>query len=152
VRDRVLGNEYRVTTLCVDSYENNVPVGRMYNLSRKGGIPFQSLTQLLLSMEQLLNDMDCPQADTSPRAFWSESPREVVIPLAETPENGKLATFQIRILFRQHASWQGSILWLGERREERFRSVLELILLLDSALAQERQRRESPSTQVGCGA
>jgi hypothetical protein len=45
-----------------------------------------------------------------------------------------MATFFVRIIFRQNASWQGSVLWLEGQREQRFRSALELIFLLDNAL------------------
>lgn len=53
----------------------------------------------------------------------------------------KLATFYVRILFRQNASWQGTVLWSEGSQEERFRSALELALLLDSALEQVGERR-----------
>ena len=53
------------------------------------------------------------------------------------PHNGDVATFAVRVLFRQNASWQGSILWVEGDREESFRSVLELIFLLDSAAGAE---------------
>jgi len=45
-----------------------------------------------------------------------------------------VATFRLRVIFRQHTSWQGTLLWQDERQEESFRSVLELIHLIDSAL------------------
>ena len=45
-----------------------------------------------------------------------------------------MATFAVRVLFRQNASWQGEVTWLEGKREESFRSVLELILLMDGAL------------------
>ena len=48
--------------------------------------------------------------------------------------HGNAATFEMRILFRQHASWQGELLWLEKNTRQYFRSVLELITLLDSAL------------------
>ena len=48
--------------------------------------------------------------------------------------SGALTTFAIRILFQQNASWQGSLTWLKENKEWRFRSTLELILLMDSIL------------------
>ena len=48
--------------------------------------------------------------------------------------HGKIATFAIKILFRQNTSWQGSILWLEWGEEQSFRSVLELIYLMDNAL------------------
>ena len=50
-------------------------------------------------------------------------------------EQKPLATFQLSVLFRQNASWQGSLTWLERAEEARFRSVLELVGLLDSALA-----------------
>ena len=45
---------------------------------------------------------------------------------------GAVETFSLRILFRRNASWQGSLAW--DSREEPFRSVLELLFLLDAAL------------------
>ena len=44
----------------------------------------------------------------------------------------------VRVIFRQNASWQGSVSWLEGRRDESFRSVLELLMLLNSALEQEK--------------
>ena len=82
---RFRGNEYRTTVICVDSYQNAVLTGRFYNPACKEEIRFQSLSQLLVKM--------------------------------------------------QDASWQGSVTWLEQGQEESFRSVLELILLLDSALS-----------------
>jgi hypothetical protein len=48
-----------------------------------------------------------------------------------------LSTFAVRVMFRQNASWQGSVTWVEGKREEQFRSVLELLLLVKSALDQE---------------
>ena len=60
-------------------------------------------------------------------------------PADEKFRKGKLATFVVKVLFRQHTSWQGSITWLEEQSEQAFRSVLELILLMDSALGGSRE-------------
>ena len=57
---------------------------------------------------------------------------------AAKQKNGKVATFFIRVLFRQNASWQGSVFWHEGKQEERFRSVLELLLLINSALSLEK--------------
>jgi len=50
----------------------------------------------------------------------------------------KLGTtdFLIRIQFRQHATWQGEIQWLGGKEERRcfFRSFLELMGLMYEAI------------------
>lgn len=46
----------------------------------------------------------------------------------------KTASFLIRIMYRQNCSWQGSIQWLDTNKTCHFRSVLELLLLLEQAL------------------
>lgn len=134
MRGKVWGAEYRTTLVCMDSYRNRVMQGRFYNPYLKDGQPFESLTQLLIGMEQLLDRMECPAAFTSTRTFSAEMPPlpgPSVIPY----EEGVCATFAVRILFRQNASWQGSVVWLDGKQEQNFRSVLELIQLMDSALA-----------------
>ncbi|MBR2009616.1 MAG: hypothetical protein IJ936_05780 [Peptococcaceae bacterium] len=47
-----------------------------------------------------------------------------------------LATFKVKVLFRQGASWQGKVEWVEEGMETSFRSALELVKLMDSALPQ----------------
>lgn len=133
--ERMRGNEYRTTTVCVDSYENDVPVGRFYNPACPKGITFRSLSQLLVKLQDFLDEMQLPQAFNLTRSFSrreAEGESEWASPKAEG--RGGLATFDIRILFRQNSSWQGSVLWREGDREESFRSVLELILLMDSAM------------------
>jgi hypothetical protein len=57
---------------------------------------------------------------------------------------GKLATFHLRILFRQNASWQGTIRWLEGKKEKSFRSVRELLFLIDSAIVARKAEPRSP--------
>lgn len=44
------------------------------------------------------------------------------------------STFLIRIHFKQNANWQGTIQWLEMNKTVPFRSVLELIFLLNEAM------------------
>ena len=55
-------------------------------------------------------------------------------PPEEAVQEGKLATFSLSILFRQNATWQGTVAWLEGGKSQSFRSVLELVFLMDSAL------------------
>lgn len=134
MQERPWGNEYRTTVVCVDSYEKGVPAGRFYNPALKEGETFQSLTELLCKLDRMLDEMNIPQSFAMVRQF---SPQPELggdkAPDAQL-QTGEKATFALRILFRQNASWQGSISWLEGRREESFRSVLELIFLMNSAL------------------
>lgn len=128
------GNAYRTTTVCVDDYCHRVLTGRLYNpaLPREG-CQFESLVEFLLAMEELLNEMHFPQSFTAVRSF-RDSPERISVPAGDQAATGKLATFTVSVLFRQNTSWQGSVTWLETEREESFRSVLELILLINSAL------------------
>lgn len=137
--ERLRGNEYRTTRICVDSYDGSVPVGRLYNPGCGEELRFRSLSQLLVRMQDLLDGLQLPQAFTVIRGFSGPDPEPRggrTSPGGE--QTGKLATFAVRILFRQNASWQGSVAWLEGDREESFRSALELIFLMDSAMAKKQ--------------
>lgn len=136
---RMCGNEYRSTVVCVDHYENHILAGRMYNPFCPEGKQFNSLIEYMLEMESLLDEMQFPQPFASRRTFFDSDTARLSVAGENFPELGKLATFQVRILFRQNASWQGSVLWLEGEREESFRSVLELALLMDSALSAKKR-------------
>lgn len=123
------------TIVCLDSYHNGVPVGRIYG-PHIGVERFNSLSQFLIKMEEILNDSQMPQSYTSVRTFPTfTEPLDSGAPALQL-RRGSQATFEMQIIFRQHTSWQGIITWLEERMEQSFRSVLELILLMDSALRQ----------------
>lgn len=51
-------------------------------------------------------------------------------------------TFIINIMHSQNATWQGSVDWLGKegKRSQYFRSALELLRLIDSAMECEERR------------
>lgn len=46
------------------------------------------------------------------------------------------ATFIINIHYRQNATWQGKIVWADQNKTQYFRSALEMMKLIDSALSQ----------------
>lgn len=46
-------------------------------------------------------------------------------------------SFVIEIKSRENRTWQGTITWVEGKKQENFRSVLELIRLMDSTLADE---------------
>lgn len=124
-------NPHRTTIVCVDSFENGGMRGRMYNGGVSGEITFNTLMEFLLQMETMLDNMQFTDAVASAKSFQNTPPTET------TPVNsqeGKLATFSVRVFFRQNASWQGALTWIESGKEESFRSALELLLLMNSAL------------------
>ena len=140
MQDRIRGEACRTTMVCVDSYEQGVLTGRFYNYGQEEeGCSFHSLTQLLVGMEHILDSANFPQSFTAVRSFSVMPEPKLGSPADEKFRKGKLATFVFKGLFRQHTSWQGSITWWEEQSEQAFRSVLELILLMDSALGGSRE-------------
>ena len=45
-------------------------------------------------------------------------------------------TFEISIRFMQNSTWQGQILWIDRNLKQNFRSALEMLKLMDEALAE----------------
>ena len=132
---KLRNEEYRTTIVCIDSYHKGILSGRFFNPYLDSGQSFQSLTQFLQMMEQTLDKMALPSAFTAIRTF-APPPTHSHDPPDVQEQTGQLSTFAVRVLFRQNASWQGLLTWMEGKQEQSFRSVLELILLIDSALSQ----------------
>lgn len=132
----------RKILLCIDSYENGVLQG-WFSCAGQPPQSFSSLSQFLLKMEALLNRLQHPQAYTVLRTFSPPPLPEIDDCPQDTPLPRSRITFELRILFRQHTSWQGILTWQEKKLERSFRSVLELILLLDSALRDFDSKEDS---------
>ena len=134
VQGRIRNDAARTIMVCVDTYEENILNGRLYHYGQEDeGHEFHSLMQLLMKTEELLDASNFPQAFTMVRSFGPIGETHETISTEEC-SRGKLATFVIKVLFRQHTSWQGSVTWLEAQSEQPFRSVLELAMLMNSAL------------------
>lgn len=119
--------------VCMDSYHNSVPKGWIHSHYR-GSDGFESLSQFLIKMDTLLDERNMPQSYTAPRTFASVPDHPDKGAAHSLLRKGAKATFDIQVIFRQHTSWQGIITWLEQDLEQSFRSVLELVMLMDSAL------------------
>lgn len=134
---RAWGEEFRTMVVCIDSGTDGVLSGRFYNPFQPEGRAFHSLSQFLTQMDRVLDEMDFPRAANQLRLFSKDPPAGTALPEA-MEKTGRQATFAIRILFRQNASWQGSVKWLEGKQEQSFRSALELIFLMNSALSDQQ--------------
>ena len=132
---RAQGNEYRTTLVCVDDRKDGRFCGRLYNPYWEEGVPFASVMEFLTRMEDLLDQMQFPQSFTAKRTFRGPPGQGAVSQMPPDVRQGEEATFYLKVLFRQNASWQGTVRWVETGQEESFRSVLELLLLMDSAMS-----------------
>lgn len=123
----------RINTVCVDSYDNGVLQGRLYSPCQEVEC-FASLSQFLLKMEQLLDETQQPQSYTRLRRFSSLLQPDLCGASPAPVRRGGRATFDLQVIFRQNTSWQGILHWREANVQHSFRSVLELVILMDSAL------------------
>ena len=49
-------------------------------------------------------------------------------------KHGDIGTFIVRVQHRQNSSWQGRITWMEEDKTIQFRSVWEMVKLIESAV------------------
>lgn len=134
MRQEIGSNVFRTTLLCIDSYDDRILKGHFSNSYYDEGALFWSTMDFLIKMEAMLEEMNWPQSFSIRRSFQNSEEKSVSVLSTEKIQEGKIATFSLRILFRQNSSWQGSLYWHNGRKEESFRSVLELLMLIDSAL------------------
>ena len=108
--------------LRVTSYYKGQLRGWLTNSRLNDPIDIQSVPHLLFSVDEFLireNRM------ISHNGFES----------AAEKQDTCIATIRIRILFQEHHTWQGQLIWEDRQKETSFRSVWDLIQILDEILA-----------------
>ena len=146
---KVVPEDMRTSIIRVESYRDKNLQGTFYNLYYGEEIAFENLTRLLLIMEDMMDEMDCPQASVRSRRFGtglkSAERARMEKELRPRPKQEAIGTFRVKVLFRQGASWQGKLSWTEGNQEVSFRSALELVKLIDSALPQpEAEQQNAP--------
>lgn len=125
-----------VVTLRVTSYHERCLKGTLSGALFGGERIFRSTMELLGQIENMMDQSNFPQRNEESRVFWpaAQPAGKAVRPAGEemTPV---IACFQLNVMFRQNATWQGCLLWTDLGMTANFRSVLELIRLLDNALS-----------------
>ena len=54
-------------------------------------------------------------------------------------KKGEEATFIVHVKYRQNATWQGEVIWADKKEKKFFRSALELLKLMDSAMEESEE-------------
>jgi len=130
----IRGESQRTMLFCIDSCESGVPKGKIFTAANPDGRNFACLFDMLNIAQHDLDDMNFPQSFSEIRKFVPGKGCISEDTEANRVKCGELATFTVKVLFRQNASWQGSVSWIEGGVEESFRSVLELIFLMNSAV------------------
>lgn len=128
--------------ICIDKIAPHTFSGRIYHRYIEEEKQFSDVGHLLIKIEELLNQAYHPSASTISRYFAPpakpesngnntiENEGDLIV--KHSDEKGERATFLIQIQYRQNSTWQGTVKWVEENKEQRFRSALELIKLMDN--------------------
>ena len=133
-------NEMCSSRVCIDEYCDGIIRGRIYNNYLEEPLTFQNVMQMLKKMDAMFDAFEYPQKTVETRSFFETEKQEEMLQtvlMNPSPQDarGKKATFHVKVVFRKNATWQGNVTWIDENKEESFRSVLELLMLFESALS-----------------
>ena len=128
--------------LCVDSMEGDFIKGRIYNSYKREPVHFSSMYQIISELEKFYDFLDYPHPSMRGRTFQKENQegnlRQDRVKVMKDNEllskHGDLGTFIIRVQHRQNSTWQGRITWSDQNKTQNFRSIWEMIKLIENAL------------------
>jgi hypothetical protein len=128
-------HEMKTSLIKVFSYENKILEGSLVNPYFDKEIHFSSFVQLVMLIEDMLDDLCFPQKSMATRSFIDNAERPHIEKISLTSDKKPVAVFRFSVLFRQNASWQGTISWINGKMDTPFRSVLEMIHIVDGVLS-----------------
>lgn len=141
--------------VCIDGRGPAGFSGSFYHKFSADPVVFASQDSLIQKMDQLFDELGYPQRSVQPRTFGAQPVQENNTKRREPAmarkavndldtQQGELATFVVHVMYRQNATWQGNVLWAEADKSSSFRSALELIKLMDSALDAAGTPKECP--------
>ena len=139
--------------LCVDAYDDSSLKAKFYTSYGQEPIEVASWDQLVFEMEHFYDDIRFPYPTTKSRSFTEKAPKpytnarkaKVMKDEELLSKHGDLGSFIIRVQHRQNSSWQGRVTWMEKNQTMNFRSVLELIKLIESAIDSVSDQEGGPA-------
>lgn len=123
LQGKMLPCHSREAVITVQTYDKGIMSGCLQHPRLEKREEFQSLSQMVLLLNGLLDLENSPN-------------HPLPLIYSECGDRESLAVFRIQILFREHYTWQGKLVWQNENQEVVFHSTLELLELLDEVLAE----------------
>lgn len=135
--------------VCVNEIKQGDYSGELWNQYEDEPKAFCTSLDMIQKMDELYDQWDFPQRSTIHRSFDKAAvpkqpvriQRKEAIPKMDAEriqdKKGEKGTFIVHVLYRQNATWQGEVVWADKKKKQRFRSALELLKLMDSALDAE---------------
>ena len=128
--------------LCVNGQGGGQLRGELYHSYSEEATPFGTVEEMILRMETLYDKLQFPYPGNSERSFaepkkmqWRRAEMEKIMSDDKLlQKHGDIGTFIVRVQHRQNSSWQGRITWMENDQTIQFRSIWEMIKLIESAV------------------
>ena len=128
--------------LCVNGLHDGQLRGEFYHSYSESPVVFETAEQMVFHMEELYNSLNFPHPSTNERSFspvkkagaHNTERDKIMKDEALLSKHGDLGTFIVRVQHRQNSSWQGRITWMEQDKTINFRSIWEMIKLIESAV------------------
>lgn len=136
-------NPQRYFTLALDSYDGGRLKGRINHKSKDGIYAFENTMEVVLFMENIFSIINFPMKTMDLRQFdflrneddVKNSNYKMISTINREPIKGELATIQLNVNYRHHATWQGELHWVERGESQSFDSFLQLLQLIDDGLS-----------------
>ena len=142
--------------LCVDELNQMGCSGRFYHSYQKEAVSFGILGEMLFRMEGFFDSLNFPRRGNTDRNFMEphtakngqQKERERIMADKEVlGHKGQQETFIVRVQHRQNNTWQGRITWADKDKTLTFRSIWEMVHLMENALFEGASPDEIPDFQ-----
>jgi len=146
--------------LCIDDHSGGEFRGRLYHSYSREPQKFTSMGYMIHMMEDLYDMLDYPRAATNRRSFIDrgidglkrrerirKENKKVMSDSELLNQHGYQETFIVRVQHRQNSTWQGRITWADQNKTLTFRSVWEMIHLMESAMSSDLEPEEAPDPE-----
>lgn len=128
--------------LCVNGCRDGELNGEFFHGYGETPVPFASTGQMVHRMEQFYDWLRFPFPGTNMRSFGEEKHFERLVKERKKimtddellSRHGDIGTFIIRVQHRQNSSWQGRITWMEKDKTISFRSIWEMVKLIENAV------------------
>ncbi len=152
-----MGNELYIgapngIVLCVDGLNEAGIQGCFYHSYSNDPVRFATLGELLFRMEGFFDRINFPHRGNSDRTFTNEPPHyfrekernKVMSDQELLGHKGQQETFIVRVQHRQNNTWQGRITWAEKNKTLTFRSIWEMVHLMENAIYEDVPAEEIP--------
>jgi len=130
--------------ICLDRAENGDYAGHIWHQYQDEPIEYKNTIELIREMDALYDQWNFPQRSTEHWTFINENDKtrrtekkgagQQMDTRRIQDKKGDKGTFIVHVKYRQNSTWQGEVIWAERKQKQYFRSALELLKLVDSAL------------------